>query len=134
MARDRGEPDGASLPGADDPGGGGGWLFAQLLGETAVSDSRFARLVNDRASDRHRVALGLHRTTVGHWRRGVRPRDGRVAQVAAEQLSALVGYELSPADLGWRAGGAGVEPDADRALFIAGSPGGTLRVLARLSG
>jgi hypothetical protein len=133
LAQDRlrdGRPPAEDADGGDRVSPG---LFARLLGETGVSDSRFARLINDRARDHHRVALGLHRTTVGHWRRGVRPRDPLVARVAAEQVSALIGYDLAPADLGWRAG-ADAGERADDGLFIADSPQGTLRVLAGLSG
>jgi hypothetical protein len=135
MAREGQETGGLRVGGAGEQAEDGREVFARLLGETGVSDLRFARLVNDRARDGHRVALSLHRTTVGCWRRGVRPRDRLVARVAAEQLSALVGYDLAPADLGWRvdAGDPGGER-ADGALVIADSPQATLRVLAGLAG
>ncbi|MEX5634671.1 transcriptional regulator [Parafrankia sp. FMc2] len=106
-------------------------LFARLLAEAGVSDTRFARQVNNRAKVQRRIELGLARTTVGHWRRGMKPRDPMVAELAAAELSALVGYPVPPADLGWR--GESYERD-DLGLAAADVPDDTLRTLAGLSG
>jgi hypothetical protein len=106
-------------------------LFGQLLAGVGVSDTRFARLVNDRARQLRRVELGLARTTVGHWRRGMRPRDPMVAELAAAEVSALLGYPLSTADLGWR--GKPFERD-DLGLAVAEAPTETLRTVAGISG
>ncbi|CAI7978749.1 Transcriptional regulator [Frankia sp. Hr75.2] len=106
-------------------------LFSRLLAEANVSDTRFARQVNNRARSQRRIELGLARTTVGHWRRGMRPRDPMVAELAAAELSALVGYPVTPADLSWR--GEASERD-DLGLAVADIPDDTLRTLAGLSG
>jgi hypothetical protein len=106
-------------------------LFARLLGEAGVSDTRFARQVNARARAQRGIELGLARTTVGHWRRGMRPRDPMVAELAAAEMSALVGYPIVPADLGWK--GEPCELD-DLALSLAATPEDTVRTLAGLSG
>lgn len=106
-------------------------VFARLLSEAGVSDTRFARQVNSRARMYHRIELGLARTTIGHWRRGMRPRDPMVAELAAAEVSALVGYPVLPADLGWRGTRFGRE---DLGLHVADSPGQTVRTLAGLSG
>jgi hypothetical protein len=106
-------------------------LFARLLGEAGMSDTRFARQVNARARAQRGIELGLARTTVGHWRRGMRPRDLMVAELAAAEISALVGYPIVPADLGWK--GEQCEPD-DLALTVAATPEDTIRTLTGLSG
>ncbi|WP_239335495.1 transcriptional regulator [Frankia sp. CiP3] len=106
-------------------------LFARLLAETSVSDTRFARQVNERARRQRRVDLGLARTTVGHWRRGMRPRDPMVAELAAAEISMLVGYPIAPSDLGWR--GENYHGD-DFGLAVAEKPTDTLRTVAGLSG
>jgi hypothetical protein len=106
-------------------------LFARLLGEAGISDTRFARGVNDRARRVRRVELGLARTTIGHWRRGMRPRDPMVAEVAAAELTAAVGYPVTPSDLGWR----GEAPNGDElGLALAEEPRQTLLTIAGLSG
>ncbi|KLL12802.1 hypothetical protein [Protofrankia coriariae] len=106
-------------------------LFARLLAETSISDTRFARQVNERARRHRRIELGLARTTVGHWRRGMRPRDPMVAELAAAEMSALVGYRITPTDLGWR--GETFRGD-DFGLTVAEQPAGTLGTIAGLSG
>jgi len=106
-------------------------LFARLLGEAGVSDTRFARGVNDRARRVRRAELGLARTTVGHWRQGMRPRDPMVAEVAAAELTAVVGYPVTPSDLGWRGEGQGGD---DLGLALAEEPRQTLLTVAGLSG
>jgi len=75
--------------------------------------------------------LRLARTTVGHWRRGMRPRDPMVAELAAAEMSAALGYPVLPADLGWR--GESYRHD-DLGLTGANIPVETLRTLAGLSG
>jgi hypothetical protein len=106
-------------------------LFARLLMDAAVSDSRFARQVNERWQRLRRTQLGLARTTIGHWRRGMRPRDPVVAELAAAELSNIVGYEVTPGDLGWR--GDSRHGD-DLGLAAVQTPSLTLRTLAGLSG
>ncbi|SBW28152.1 transcriptional regulator [Protofrankia symbiont of Coriaria ruscifolia] len=106
-------------------------LFARLLAETSVSDTRFARQINERARRHRRIELGLARTTVGHWRRGMRPRDPMVAELAAAEMSTLVGYRITPTDLGWR--GETFHGD-DFGLLVAEKPAGTLGTIAGLSG
>ncbi|WP_250279262.1 transcriptional regulator [Frankia sp. Cppng1_Ct_nod] len=106
-------------------------LFGRLLAEASVSDTRFARQVNERARRLRRVELGLARTTVGHWRRGMRPRDPMVAELAAAEMSTLVGYPIAPTDLGWRGE---TYPSDDFGLAVAEQPTGTLRTVAGLSG
>ncbi|MBL7499853.1 transcriptional regulator [Frankia sp. CNm7] len=106
-------------------------VFARLLGETGVSDTRFAKQVNSRARYHRRIELGLARTTVGHWRRGMKPRDPMVAELAAAEVSALVGYPVLPADLGWRGEHYGRE---DLGLHVADTPVQTVRTLAGLTG
>nr|WP_322750173.1 MULTISPECIES: transcriptional regulator [unclassified Frankia] len=106
-------------------------LFGRLLAEASVSDTRFARQVNERARRQRNVDLGLARTTVGHWRRGMRPRDPMVAELAAAEMSMLVGYPIAPSDLGWR--GEAYHGD-DFGLAVAEKPSGTLRTIAGLSG
>ncbi|CAO5172420.1 Transcriptional regulator [Frankia sp. AiPs1] len=105
--------------------------FARLLREAGVSDTRFAAQVNARARQQRQIDLGLARTTVGHWRRGMRPRDPMVAELAAAELSAGLGYPVLPNDLGWR--GESYRRD-DLGLTGAGAPVETLRTLAGLSG
>ncbi|MCM3885687.1 transcriptional regulator [Frankia sp. R82] len=105
--------------------------FARLLREAGVSDTRFAAQVNIRARRQRQIDLGLARTTVGHWRRGMRPRDPMVAELAAAELSAGLGYPVLPSDLGWR--GESYRHD-DLGLTGAGAPVETLRTLAGLSG
>ncbi|EFC80662.1 hypothetical protein [Parafrankia sp. EUN1f] len=121
----------AAVATATDRGPAAPGLFARLLAEAGISDTRFARQVNNRARTQRRVELGLARTTVGHWRRGMKPRDPMVAELAAAELSAVVGYPVPPADLGWR--GEGYERD-DLGLAVADLPDDTLRTLAGLSG
>ncbi|MCK9896672.1 transcriptional regulator [Frankia sp. AgB32] len=106
-------------------------MFARLLREAGVSDTRFACLVNARARQQRQVELGLARTTVGHWRRGMRPRDPMVAELAAAEMSAALGYPVLPADLGWR--GESYRND-DLGLTGANAPVETLRTLTGLSG
>src|SRR5262245_29865550 len=106
-------------------------VFARLLRETGVSDTRFAKQVNSRARHHRRIELGLARTTVGHWRRGMKPRDPMVAELAAAEVSALVGYPVLPADLGWRGEHYGRE---DLGLHVADTPVQTVRTLAGLTG
>lgn len=106
-------------------------LFARLLAEAATSDTRFARQVNNRARRQRRIELGLARTTVGHWRRGMRPRDPMVAELGAAELSAMLGYPVTPGDLGWR--GESYDRD-DLGLTMADDADETLRTLAGLSG
>jgi hypothetical protein len=106
-------------------------VFDRLLRESGMSDTRFARLVNTRARQHRHIELGLARTTVGHWRRGMKPRDPMVAELAAAELSALVGYPLLPADLGWRGEQFGRE---DLGLHVADAPDQTVRTLAGLTG
>nr|MDT0664830.1 hypothetical protein [Micromonospora sp. DSM 115978] len=60
-----------------------------------------------------------------------RPRDPMVAELAAAEVSALLGYPLSPADLGWR--GQPFERD-DFGLAVAEAPTDTLRTVAGISG
>ncbi|WP_261569944.1 transcriptional regulator [Frankia gtarii] len=105
--------------------------FARLLREAGVSDTRFAHQVNARARQQRQIELGLARTTVGHWRRGMRPRDPMVAELAAAEMSAALGYPVLPADLGWR--GESYRND-DLGLCGANAPVETLRTLAGLSG
>ncbi len=105
--------------------------FARLLREAGVSDTRFACQVNARARQQRQIELGLARTTVGHWRRGMRPRDPMVAELAAAEMSAALGYPVLPADLGWR--GESYRHD-DLGLSGANAPVETLRTLAGLSG
>ncbi|MDT3445861.1 MULTISPECIES: transcriptional regulator [unclassified Pseudofrankia] len=106
-------------------------VFDRLLRESGVSDTRFARQVNSRARHHRRIELGLARTTVGHWRRGMRPRDPMVAELAAAEVSALVGYPVLPVDLGWRGEHYGRE---DLGLHVADAPVQTVRTLAGLTG
>jgi tetratricopeptide (TPR) repeat protein len=113
-------------------GATGTTFFARLLSETGVSDSRFARQVNERSRRHRRSELGLARTTIGHWRRGMRPRDPMVAELAAAELSAVVGYPVTPADLGWR--GETHFGDDDLGLAVGDHPTDTLRTLVGLSG
>ncbi|ADP79952.1 transcriptional regulator [Pseudofrankia inefficax] len=108
----------------------GSGLFARLLTETGISDTRFARQVNLRARREHHMELGLARTTVGHWRRGMRPRDPLVADLAAAEISAAVGYPVTPADFGWRGTHDSVR---DLGLVIANSPEATIGTLTGLS-
>jgi tetratricopeptide (TPR) repeat protein len=54
-----------------------------------------------------------------------------VAELAAGEVSNLVGYTISPADLDWR--GESTERE-DLALSVADSPGNTIRTLAGFSG
>ncbi|KDA41298.1 hypothetical protein BMG523Draft_03886 [Frankia sp. BMG5.23] len=105
--------------------------FERLLREAGVSDTRFARQVNARARHQRRIELGLARTTVGHWRRGMRPRDPMVAELAAAEISAALGYPVRPVDLGWR--GESYERD-DLGLSSSNAPTETLSTLAGLSG
>jgi hypothetical protein len=105
--------------------------FARLLREAGVSDTRFACQVNARARQQRQIELGLARTTVGHWRRGMRPRDPMVAELAAAEMSAALGYPVLPADLGWR--GESYRHD-DLGLSGANAPVETLSTLAGLSG
>lgn len=105
--------------------------FARVLRAAGVTDTRFARQVNARAKHHRRIDLGLARTTVGHWRRGMRPRDPMVAELAAAEVSVLVGYPVAPADLGWR--GEAFERD-DLGLHLAETPEHTVRTIAGLSG
>ncbi|MCK9924106.1 transcriptional regulator [Frankia sp. AgPm24] len=105
--------------------------FARLLREAEVSDTRFAAQVNIRARQQRQIDLGLARTTIGHWRRGMRPRDPMVAELAAAELSAGLGYPVLPSDLGWR--GESYRHD-ELGLTGAGAPVETLRTLAGLSG
>jgi hypothetical protein len=106
-------------------------VFDRLLRECGMSDTRFAKLVNNRARLHRRIELGLARTTVGHWRRGMKPRDPMVAELAAAEVSALVGYPVLPADLGWRGEHSGRE---DLGLHVADTPVQTVRNLAGLTG
>src|SRR6185369_7501104 len=106
-------------------------VFDRLLRESGMSDTRFAKQVNSRARHLRRIELGLARTTVGHWRRGMRPRDPMVAELAAAEMSAALGYPVLPADLGWR--GESYRHD-DLGLTGANIPVETLRTLAGLSG
>jgi hypothetical protein len=105
--------------------------FGRLLRESGVSDTKFAKQVNHRARHHRRIELGLARTTVGHWRRGMKPRDPMVAELAAAEVSALVGYPVLPADLGWRGEQYGRE---DLSLTIADTAVQTVRTLAGLTG
>jgi hypothetical protein len=106
-------------------------LFGRLLLEAGVTDTRFARMVNESARRRRRVELALARTTVGHWRRGMCPRDPMVAELAAGEVSSLVGFTLSPNDLGWR----GETNDRDDlGLSVADDPIDALKTLAGFSG
>lgn len=106
-------------------------VFDRLLRETGMSDTRFAKQVNTRARHHRRIELGLARTTVGHWRRGMKPRDPMVAELAAAEVSSLVGYPVLPADLGWRGEHFGRE---DLGLNVADIPAQTVRTLAGLTG
>jgi hypothetical protein len=106
-------------------------VFDRLLQESGVSDTRFASQVNNRARHQRRVELGLARTTVGHWRRGMKPRDPMVAELAAAELSAVVGYPVLPADLGWRGEHYGRE---DLGLHVSDTAIQTVRTLAGLTG
>jgi len=106
-------------------------VFDRLLRESGMSDTRFAKQVNSRARHHRRIELGLARTTVGHWRRGMRPRDPMVAELAAAEVSALVGYPVLPADLGWRGEHYGRE---DLGLHVGDAAGETVRTLAGLTG
>jgi hypothetical protein len=119
----------SSTPANDDPAAS--TVFDRLLHETGMSDTRFAKQVNSRARHLRRIELGLARTTVGHWRRGMRPRDPMVAELAAAEVSALVGYPVLPADLGWRGEHYGRE---DLGLNVADAPVETVRTLAGLTG
>ncbi|WP_045876166.1 hypothetical protein [Pseudofrankia sp. DC12] len=119
----------SSTPANDDPAAS--TVFDRLLRETGMSDTRFAKQVNSRARHHRRIELGLARTTVGHWRRGMRPRDPMVAELAAAEVSALVGYPVLPADLGWRGEHYGRE---DLGLNVADVPDQTVRTLAGLTG
>lgn len=105
--------------------------FAERLAEAGVGDTRFARLVNDSARREHGRELGLYRTSVSNWRRGMHPREPWVADLAAAVLSGLVEYTVTATDLGWR--GEGGEP-AGGGLAVAGDPVGVLRDLAGLAG
>ncbi|WP_374694347.1 transcriptional regulator [Frankia sp. ACN10a] len=87
--------------------------------------------MNARARQQRKIELGLARTTVGHWRRGMRPRDPMVAELAAAEMSAALGYPVLPADLGWRGESYGND---DLGLCGANAPVETLRTLAGLSG
>jgi len=106
-------------------------VFDRLLRESGVSDTRFAKQVNSRARHHRRIELGLARTTVGHWRRGMKPRDPMVAELAAAEVSAVVGYPVLPVDLGWRGEHYGRE---DLGLHVADAPVQTVRTLAGLTG
>jgi hypothetical protein len=112
-------------------GGAAATTFGRLLTESGISDTRFAQMVNERARRQRRIELALARTTVGHWRRGMRPRDPMVAELAAAELSDLAGYTISPADLGWR--GETADRD-DPGLVVADTATGTIKTLAGLSG
>jgi hypothetical protein len=106
-------------------------VFDRLLRETGMSDTRFAKQVNGRARHHRRIELGLASTTVGHWRRGMKPRDPMVAELAAAEVSALVGYPVLPSDLGWRGEHYGRE---DLGLNVADTTAQTVRTLAGLTG
>ncbi|SNQ46142.1 conserved hypothetical protein [Frankia canadensis] len=119
------------MPGEPPEEPSGTTMFARLLREAGVSDTRFACQVNTRARQQRQIELGLARTTVGHWRRGMRPRDPMVAELAAAEMSAALGYPVLPTDLGWR--GESYRHD-DLGLTGANVPVETLRTLAGLSG
>jgi tetratricopeptide (TPR) repeat protein len=112
-------------------GGATPTTFGRLLTESGVSDTRFAQMVNESARRARRIELALARTTVGHWRRGMRPRDPVVAELAAAELSEVAGYTISPADLGWR--GETADRD-DPGLAVADTATDTIKILAGLSG
>lgn len=119
------------MTGSDPSVSGSTTFFARLMTEAGLSDSRFARQVNERSRRLRHSELGLARTTVGHWRRGMRPRDPMVAELAAAELSDAVGYPVTPADLSWR--GESRRAD-DLGLDVADDPTDTLRTLTGLSG
>jgi hypothetical protein len=103
--------------------------LARLLAATGYSERRraFARLVNARAED-YATEFDYDHTTVKRWLAGAVPSPP-VPDAIADTLTDLLGYSITPADLGWPAGSAD-----DRGLLVEVDPSRTLRAVAGLTG
>jgi hypothetical protein len=114
---------------ADDTGRPGNREFARLLAEAGYADRRraFARLVDGRAEE-YGTEFDYDHTAVKRWLAGAIPKPP-APDAIADTLSDLLGYPVSPADLGWPTSSAD-----DRGLLVEVVPARTLSVIAGLTG
>jgi hypothetical protein len=103
--------------------------LARLLAEAGYSDRRraFARRVNARAED-YATEFDYDHTAVKRWLAGAIPNPP-ARDAIADTLTELLGYSITPTDLGWPAGSAD-----DRGLLVEVIPSRTLRAVAGLTG
>src|SRR5215475_399745 len=101
----------------------------RLLIEAGYRDRRraFARLVNQ-CAERYGVVFDYDHTSVKRWLVGSIP-NAPAPDAIAETLTDLLGYTVTPADLGWRAAAAD-----DRGLRVEVVPARTLGAIAGLTG